>query len=348
MAGKWSQEVQISLEGTAGTAESGGQVLWLGLGSHLKDNRETVMPENLLGLTTGFSTRNYTPKLEAGLELAATEATFEHICFLLSAGIKQVETGTADGDSASGYVYDYDVGAGTSENARSTLTVYSGDATETLRSAYMFPQTITLTWTATEAVMMSSSWIGRQIEDDQSLAAKAPETVETILGGKGEFYIDAPTSIPAPQTGTQITGTLLSGSITINTGLKPKYISDDGNLYFNFPYLDSSAFGLDVELVYEHDANAETELDAWRTNTPRTFSIIFIGDAYSDAGTTAALGGTKGLVIDFQGVYTDFSELSDDDGNSIVTATIKSGYSVTGADHFQIRVYNEDAALTTA
>ena len=340
MAGKTTQKVQIAREATAGTPITSSFTVWRGMGEMLVDDRDVVIVPEMIGISAQ-TTRNYTPRLGATLALAATEATFEQIPHLFEMGLKTttpVQNGTG---GATGYIYTY-APANSSEDTLKYYTVETGDSVDQRVGEYTFAESITLSWTATEAVKMSAALRSRQSADlaggfDSIVALAA---VETVLGGKMSFYEDDAGTFPAT---TQVTGTVLSGDLTINTGRKPKYISDDGVLYFNFVYIDPTAFKIEGSMVLEHDAAAVALVADYEANTSKVFRLKWDGSTLSDI-TGATDGSVKTLIADFACVITGVDALTDEEGNGVITINFESGYSITDADHMTFTVINE---LTT-
>ena len=336
MAGNTTQKVQIAREATAGTAITSGFTVWRGLGEMIKDDREVVVVDEMIGVSAP-TTRNYTPKLAASCALAATEASFEQLPHLFEMGIKAA-TAAQDG-AGSGYLYVYDT-ANTSEDTIKTYTVETGDTTAQRYMEYTHAQDITLSWDAMSALKMSASLVGRQSTNlTGGFDTSTTPTVETILGGKMSFYEDDDGTYPAT---TQVTGTVLSGELKINTGRTPKFVSDKNQLFFDYVYLNSKNFKIDGKIVMEHDAAGIALIADFEANTSKVLRFKFEGSAISD--TTGATYTVKTLIIDLACVITDIDKLTDQDGNGVFTLTFQSGYSVTDTEHMTITVVNE---LTT-
>ena len=334
MAGRTTQKVLIAREATAGTPITSGFTVWRGMGEMLADERDVVIVPEIIGLSAQ-TTRNYTPRLGATLALAATEATFEQLPHLFEMGLKAA-TAAQDG-AGSGYVYTYDL-ANTSEDTLKYYTVETGDTVAQRVGSYTFAESITLSWTATEALKMSAALRSRQSSNlSGGFDTSTIPTVETILGGKMSFYEDDAGTYPAT---TQITGTVLSGDLTINTGRKPKYIADDGNLFFNFVYIDPTAFKIEGSMVLEHDAAAIALVADFEANTTKVFRLQWEG---SLLGTSATYF-NKTLLLDFACVITGVDALTDEEGNGVITINFESGYSITDTEHLTFTVVNE---LTT-
>jgi hypothetical protein len=337
MAGRTTQKLQIAREGTAGTPETADFTVWRGTGGHIGDDRDVTIVQEMIGISAQ-TTRNYTPRLGGVVDINATEATFEQLPHLFEMGIKTA-TPAQDG-TGTGYVYTYAT-ANTSEDALKYYTVESGDTVDQRVMSYTFAESITLSWTATESLMMSASLRGRQSSDlVGGFDTSTTPTVETILGGKMSFYEDDAGTFPAT---TQVTGTLLSGDITINTGRKPKYISDDGSLFFNFVYLDPNDFKAEGSITLEHDAAAVALIADFEANTSKSLRFLWTGDAVADA--TGATYTNKTLIYDVACVITSVDPLTDEDGNGVVVINFESGYSVTDTAHMQAIIVNELSAL---
>ena len=340
MAGRTTQKVLIAREATAGTPITSGFTVWRGMGEMLADERDVVIVPEIIGLSAQ-TTRNYTPRLGATLALAATEATYEQLPHLFEMGIETVTPVQNGTGGATGYIYTYEP-ASTSEDTLKTYTVETGDVTAQRVGEYTFAESITLSWTATEAIKMSAALRCRQsLNLSGGFDTSTIPTVETILGGKMSFYEDDAGTYPAT---TQITGTVLSGDLTINTGRKPKYIADDGNLFFNFVYIDPSAFKIEGSMVLEHDAAAIALVADFEANTSKVLRLKWTGSTLADV-TGATDGSTKALIIDLACVITGVDALTDEEGNGVITINFESGYSTVDAKHFTVTVINELTAL---
>ena len=334
MAGRTTQKVLIAREATAGTPITSGFTVWRGMGEMLADERDVVIVPEIIGLSAQ-TTRNYTPRLGATLALAATEATFEQLPHLFEMGLKAA-TAAQDG-AGSGYVYTYDL-ANTSEDTLKYYTVETGDTVAQRVGSYTFAESITLSWTATEALKMSAALRSRQSSNlSGGFDTSTIPTVETILGGTMSFYEDDAGTYPAT---TQVTGTVLSGDLTINTGRKPKYIADDGNLFFNFVYIDPTAFKIEGSMVLEHDAAAIALVADFEANTTKVFRLQWEGSTLGTGATYTV----KTLILDFACVITGVDALTDEEGNGVITINFESGYSITDTEHLTFTVVNE---LTT-
>ena len=85
-----------------------------------------------------------------------------------------------------------------------------------------------------------------------------------------------------------------------------------------------------------------SEKAKYRAGDVRLVRLKFEGSALTTAGATYTY---KTLILDMAGVYEDWSELQDQDGNDVVTATLRVRYSESDAFKFQAVVVNENATL---
>ena len=165
----------------------------------------------------------------------------------------------------------------------------------------------------------------------------AVPTVEEILFNKGKLYID---NVSGTIGTTQKSNVFLSFDLDLQTGWKGQH-TGDGNLYFTFAKVTKPSWTLRV--TFEHDGTAVLEKKAWRDKTARLVRIKVEGTAFAVAGSLYTY---KTLIIDVPGIWTDFSALENDDGDDVVTGTLKGGHDLTAALGGQIVVVNALSTLT--
>ena len=337
MGGLWAQFIQMGAETTAAGTAIASTIVWRGEGENLSDDREVTFIDERTGILTN-TLRTYTPKLLGSLTMAATPATFEQLPYLFEAGIA-IEAATQDG-SGSDYIYAYDVGYN-AVNTLETYTIETGDNQQAEEMAYCFVESFVLSGNAGEAVMMSAKWLGRTPSTTTKTPSLAHQTVEEIKASDAVFAIDAIDGTP----GTGVTtATLLSWTLSVTTGWKPRWTCDSGEIYFALAYFDKSSFEAKLDVVYEHNATGVAQKAVWIAETPQIFEILIEGAAVTTAGTTYS---KKTLKLDMVGKYETFESLSDQDGNSTVAATIKLGWDEGDIDRSALVavVVNELSAL---
>jgi hypothetical protein len=294
------------------------------------DTQEKVNPDENVGYSSKIA-RQYTPKYLAELEFPETEATFEFLPYLLSAGIATVAATT----QGSGKVYVYTVPSGDTAGIK-TYTIEGGDNKTVEEIEYAFVSEIKLTGKKGEAWMMSAKWFGRQGTVSSFTGALTPIAVDEMLFQKTKLYIDT-TTIGT----TQISNSLLEASITINTGWKPQHTAT-GNLYFDYAEFTGAEVELEMTLLNNTTTIAERVL--WRADTPRLFRFKCEGDALTTSATTYSY---KTMIFDMAGMYSEFSSPNDEDeGSAVFKVKAFGGYHSTAAKFAEFTVVNQLATLT--
>lgn len=324
------RKIQLGREATAGTAVAASTV-WRGMGA-LKDDLTQVFVEEDVGLLAPTD-RSYISALGGSISLASTPATFEQLPHILEMGVGTA-TPTQDG-AGSDYLYTYTSPTTTLPTLKH-YTIEAGDNNAAEEMEYCFVPNFTLEGTAGEAVMMSADVMGRQVAASTFTGALSLPAVEEVLTNKGKFYIDA---IGGTIGSTQITQTLKAFSLAWNTGLQA-VMTADGNLYFTFVKATRSEITMDI--TFEYNANATTEIAKWRAGTSSLIRLQFEGSTVATPGTTYS---NKTLNIDLTGKWDNFQAISDTDGNDIVIATFKAAYNATPASYAEILVVNELSTL---
>jgi hypothetical protein len=184
--------------------------------------------------------------------------------------------------------------------------------------------------TATEAA-------GSSFTVEQVFTLLTVPAVEEMNFNQSKLYIDA---VGGTIGTTQKSNTFLSFDLDLITGWKGQ-ATGSGRLDFSFAKVTKPNWTLNI--TFEHDGTATAEKAAWIAGTPRLIRIKNEGPVLGTAGTTYTY---KTMIVDVPGIYTDFSALTDDDGNDTVVATLKGGYDLTAALGGQIIVVNELSALT--
>jgi hypothetical protein len=332
MAGvKKLRRIQLGLETTAGTAVAA-TALWRGLGT-IEDQLETVFPEEDIGYLSGVD-RTYIPKVLAALSMDDTPATFEQLPYLLSAGVQDTVSGSADG-SGSGKIYSY-VMPTTAAQTLKTYTLEGGDNQQAEEFAYAFVESFKLSGKGGEALMMSAEWKGRQVSPTTFTTSPALPAVEEILFSKGLLYIDTAGGTIGTTTKSN---TLLGIELSVTTGIVPVF-SADGELYFSFTKtIEPEAM---LSITFEHETTSVAEKVAWRAGTARQIRLKWQGSALATAGTAYTY---KTLIVDLAGKWEKFDKLDEQDGNDIVTGTFRARYNSTAALFAEFLVVNELASL---
>jgi hypothetical protein len=332
MAGiKALRKIQLGREVTPGTAVVA-TYIWRGEGV-VEDARETVWPVEDVGYLSGVD-RSYQPKLLGRAQFATTPLTFGGLLHILEAGIMTVGTGASDG-AGTGKVYNYAIPE-TSQPTIKTYTIEGGDNQQEEEMEYSHVESFELAGKAGEAWTMAANWVGRQVTASTYTGALSLTTVEEALFSKTLLYIDAASGNFGA---TLKSSTLLEASLKYKTGLMPVFTAE-GNLYFTFVKSVQPEILLDV--TFEHDATATAEKAAFKAGTSRLIQLKCTGSANTTPGTTYSY---KTLIINLAGKWEKFSVLGDQDGNDVVTGTLRARYNSTEADIGNIIVVDELASV---
>ena len=184
--------------------------------------------------------------------------------------------------------------------------------------------------------MMSASWFGQSVTNATFSATAEIPTVEEILVNSANLYIDATGGTVGTTTKSS---TLFGIDLSWDTGLREYWAVDGSN---EFSLIKFTSDEIMLNLTYEHNATAVAEKAFYRDQTTRLFRLKFEGSDWTTAGTTYD---KETLIIDLAGVYEDWSVLQDQDGNDVVTATVRCRYSSTDALKAEIVIANLLATL---
>jgi hypothetical protein len=325
------RKIQLGRESTVGTAVAA-TTIWRGPGVGLEDQLELTFAQEDVGYLSGTD-RTYIAKLLAAIAFDETEATFEQLPHILEAGVR-TDTPAQDG-TGSGYIYEY-IFPTTAQNTIKTYTIEAGDNQQAEEMAHAFVSEFKLAGKAGEALKMSATWLGRQATNTTFTGALTPVTVEEILASKGALYIDA---VGGTIGSTQVTNTLLDTELTVKTGWVPVF-THDGELYFSG--IKNTGPEVLLKLTYEHNSSAVTEKTAWRNQTPRQMRLLYTGGALGTPGTAHS---NKKLIIDIAGKYEKFDVLGEQNGNDVLTCTLRGRYNATADLFCETTVVNELTAL---
>jgi hypothetical protein len=182
---------------------------------------------------------------------------------------------------------------------------------------------------------MTSDWVGRVTANGTFKGGLSIPDVEEILVNKGRLYIDDSGGTIGD---TEVSDTLFGIDYDVDTGLE-EYWAVDGSLDFNLSKFTEDEIILNV--TYEHNAAAVTEKAKYRDGSVRLVRLKIEGSAFTTAGDYTY----KTLIIDVAGVYEDWSMLQDQDGNDVVTATLRVRYSGTDTLKAEYLIVNTLAAL---
>lgn len=330
------RKVQVGCEHVAaGTIHAATDIL-VGTGT-LEDTREVVFQSSDDGsYNSSINTR--TAKLGGKLDYEQ-EATFEQLPIPLSASVKDVVTGAADG-GGSGHIYDYTF-ATTAPNTIKTWTIEAGDNVEAEVMNYGYVPSFKLSGVGGEPLKLSTSWEGRQVALQAYTAGLTVPTVEAVLFSRGVMAID---TSPDPFGHTPSTATFLGMDLSVESGWIPVWTAD-GLTTPTFSWVKQSEPNVTLDITFEHESvYAAPEKVNWRNEVIRKLQLKFEGSAL---GTPGASYTKKTLIVNLCGKWTKFDKLDEQDGNDIIHGIFQMKYFSTAALSGEILVVNEIATITT-
>lgn len=332
------RRLQWGKESTPGTAIPA-TAIWRGQGDMLEDQREVtfVGGDELVGILGGTD-RSYIGKLMGGLSLSGTPASFEQLPYIFAMALAGPTTGTADG-VGSDKIYTTTIPT-TSAPSPTSYTIQGGDDYEVEQLEYALITKFELSGVAGEALKVSASVIGRQVQRIASFTgAIALPAIEDILVSKGKVYLDA---IGGTAGTTQVANQILGVKISGECKWAPQFTLD-GALTYSYAILTD--VNISGELTFEHDAavsGSAGEKANWRNQTPRLLQLKFEGATVATPGTTYS---KKTCIINLPIKWKKFNPIGDKDGNDIVVGQFDSNYNTTAGNAGSFIVVNEVAAL---
>lgn len=327
-----ASRTQMGREGTAGNEADTSQY-WRGPAAFLDEQQTLVFVEEHIGSIPGKD-RTMIPQVLAGIAFPDTPATFEQITTLFAAGI-QDDTAAADG-GGSGYIYQYQPPVDWNQPGITfikTYTIESGDEEGAEVATYCVPAEFSLKGSMGEALMVSSTWFGRQAAPGSFTGGLPNLAVEDILSQKATLYIDNAGSLG----GTPITNVVSEFELSVMTGWIPRFTAD-GQLYFSKAAYTRPEILLSI--VFEHEDQAIAEKVLMRAQTARSIRLTFDGSELGTSGTTYTY---KTLQIDLAGKWETFDIISDKDGLSEIAATFRARDNDTENMFANFIVVNENA-----
>lgn len=329
MAGvKKLRKMQFGPEATAGTPVAA-TTIWRGPvnGIEALDEIE-VIQEDL----ASYGGANRTVKRSVGAQVVIPETplTFEQFPWLLHAGVKAIQSGTQDG-TGSGYIYTFDFPLSSAHTVK-TLTVEAGNNQQVYEMEYSFCPEFAVRGEPDAPVMVSGILRGRQRSDSTFTAGLSVPSVDTALFNKSRLYLDP---VSGSFGATQVSGGLLGFNIRVQTGWVP-VVTGDGNLYFYT--IEQIGWEIEVDVVFRHIADADTEDANWLDETARLLEIKLEGPNLQTPGTDYS---KKTVRFQFPGKWTKFTAIEDRDGNDIITGTFRAAYDPTAGLGPRIIVVNE-------
>jgi hypothetical protein len=297
-----------------------------------EDAREVLRtPEDVA--IAGGTTRTHVPFVEGKLVLPETAITFEQLPIFLSAGIKNVVTGVADG-GGSGKIYAYPLHT-TSGQSIQTWTAEGFDDVQEYEVGYVFFTEYTFKGSAKGLWTIAGNLLGQEVAVSTKTGALTLVNVEDVLFQKTQLYLDA---LGGTIGTTEKEGALIGAEIKLVTGWMPYYTGGTSLAFYGIKNIGWSLTG---KLTLEHDAALLAEYTNLKNETGRLMRLQTLGSAL----TTSATHTYKTLRFDLPVKFTKYGPLTSQDGNIVGTLDFFSAYDLTAALGPSITVVNQIASI---
>lgn len=214
-------------------------------------------------------------------------------------------------------------------NGIETVTLEYGDNVQGYEVEYLFLTSLEISGTVNEAIMVTATFMGRQVGEVTFTGALTDPSVAYFAFNNSQFYID--TSY-AGIGGTAKTGMLRAFTWTYESKFMPLFAAD-GNLYFSQIKEDKKT--VELELTYwRDDTNAEAEFDKYEAQTTTYIRIALQSDTEMDSGQD----NPEYVYLDGAFKYTEFPEIDDEDGTSVITVNAEAFYDATASKMFGVLI----------
>lgn len=337
------QRAQISnVEGTPGTAEAATEILFFENLTQILHDKVFHMPEQ----DRGMLAKNIEMPIQVSeqTEFEAEGDLYDRLAvFMFSNAICGNITATQPsvGSQPNHYLWAFTPGV-TTQNTPDitagidTFTLEYGGNVQAYETEFIFTTELEISGEVNEAVTFKWSFQGRQVTETSFTGAlTAPTTHQYFATNNAKWYVDANY---AAIGGTQKTGVLKAFTWKLETGFSARYTAD-GNYYFTALNEDRKA--PELELTFWRDSTiVEAELDKFLAQTTSYQRIALFGNTEMDSGQADV----PYIYLDGAWKYTEFPELDDEDGTSVITVKAEAWYDVTAAKAFTCSVGTRMAA----
>jgi hypothetical protein len=297
-----------------------------------EDTREVVRTPEDVAIMGGV-TRTHIPYVEAKLVLPETVINFEQLPIFLSAGIKNVVTGVADG-VGTGKIYAYPLPL-LSANSIQTWTAEGFDDNQEYEVGYVFFTEYTFKGASKGAWTIAGNLMGQEVATSTKTGALTLTSVEDVLFQKTKLYLDA---LGGTIGTTEKAGTIIGCEIKLITGWMP-YYTGGSNLYFYG--IKNVGWALTGKLTLEHDATLTAEYANLKNETGRLMRLESRCSALGTPGSHTY----KTLRFDLPIKFTKYGALGSQDGNNNGTLDFFSAYDLTAGAGPSITVVNQVASI---
>jgi hypothetical protein len=324
------QKIQAGLESTRGTNVAATRVVYAQGAASYERSLQTFVD------TTGtYEARRRTTYGRQSVGMTFTDlATFEDLPWWFQLAIKGGVAGVGDGGSPIAYAYTFVPSLATDDLKSATVEFnHTGNV-------YESGQVMVNTWTLRgdsdsddePGWMFEAECMARDWATSTFTGALTDRTTEVIKARGTKLYIDDAGGTIGT---TQVTGRLISWSITGNNNVQMKaWAEDETSMAAN--KVSRGERTLDAQITLEFDSDAE--FDDYRTAGAPVQKLVRL----ESEGSEIHAGGTpqdKRLRFDILG-YWSAAAFGERTGSRIITLSLAAYYDATAAKSFSAEVYN--------
>lgn len=215
-----------------------------------------------------------------------------------------------------------------------SFTIEYGDDIAQWEAEFCMAKSIEISGAMAEAMKVKAEIFGRKmtsITDTGFTTGITPPDVESIPAQKALLYIDDEDGVMGD---SPITGTLITFSYNIATGLSPKRYGDGS---IDFSTYGETFRGVELKMTVAFNAGMAAERANFDGETLRLIRIKATGSTVD--------GVEKSLILDFCGIITNWATLSEREGEDIVEITLSTQLGTNYTNLFEVEVVNTLATL---
>jgi len=337
MANRFANKYQFGTETTNGTAVAADTLIVGPEINAVEPDRQPKFHDDSLGVR-GRSSRVSFGNYLWNHTLSIPDGYFQILPALFSMLLKgevSPSEQTADQDD---YLWTHNP-ALTGSNALDSVTLELGDDTQAYEAEYVMAERLRMSGQISQSrdyspVSLEADLFGRQLTATAFTGAIAVPTVNPIDAKLSRIYIDA---LFANAGTTEKTNLLRSWDLEIIGGAHPKF-TGSANKYYDTH--GQSYVEVMLTLMFERNANADTEWDTFRLGTEQAIRLQV------DSGVAIGTGDNHTLTLDMWGAYEYVRPIdSEDRGNNIDAVLFRAMYDGTDGDLFDCAVTTNVAAI---
>lgn len=264
---------------------------------------------------------------KASLLSVRTDLDFEQIMLFLDTGFV---ARTTTGSNPYTHTYDFNPGALAPARAATWEFVVDDGTTKQYERRFGFgtTQRLALDFAQGQTVRLDAQLFGRAEQAMTMTAGRSALTRTTVLTSDLVFTVDPTWATLGVTTKTFV---VRFGHLDLAFGPQPGY-GFEGRPDLDFTHVQQGQLSATLSLTLEHNADAATEIAAWRARTKRFVRI-------------SATNGSKSLRFDLAGYYSATPRFARLDDTEVVTLVLTVDMDTAGNEAVAARIVNALASI---